>query len=37
LRLVDGESKNRSLSVKIEAGKTMEMKGINVESLPLSK
>jgi len=35
LRVVDGDSKNRMLSVTIEAGKTAEIKGVNVQSLPL--
>jgi serine/threonine protein kinase, bacterial len=35
LRLVDGDSKNRILSVKIEGGKTMEIRAVDVQSLPL--
>ncbi len=35
LRIVDGDSKNRSLSVTIEGGKTMEVRAVDVQSLPL--
>ncbi len=35
LRIVDGDSKNRVLSVTIEGGKTMEFKAVDVQSLPL--
>jgi serine/threonine-protein kinase len=35
LRIVDGDSKNRMLSVTIEGGKTMEIKAVDVQSLPL--
>ena len=36
-RVIDSDSKNRKLSVKIEAGKTLEMKGVDVSSLPLAE
>ncbi len=35
LRIVDGDAKNRTLSVTIEAGKVSEMKAVDVQSLPL--
>ncbi len=35
LRIVDGDSKNRMLSVTIEGGKTTEMRAVDVQSLPL--
>lgn len=34
LRVVDGDSKSRLLSISIEPGKTAEMKGIDVGTLP---
>jgi serine/threonine-protein kinase len=36
LRVVDGESKDRVLSVRIEAGRVNEFRAIDVTSLPLS-
>ncbi|MCC6336850.1 MAG: protein kinase [Myxococcales bacterium] len=36
LRLVDGDSKSRLLSVTIDSGKTLELKGVDVGSLPLA-
>jgi serine/threonine-protein kinase len=36
LRLVDGDSKSRLLSVTIDSGKTLELKGVDVSSLPLA-
>ena len=36
LRVVDGDSKSRLLSVTIDSGKTLDMKGIDVGSLPLA-
>lgn len=35
LRVVDGENKNRMLSVTVKSGQTSEMKGVDVGSLPL--
>jgi hypothetical protein len=35
--VVDGDSKNRTLSVTIQGGKTVEMKAVDVSSLPYSK
>ncbi|MEW6434538.1 MAG: protein kinase [Myxococcota bacterium] len=35
LRVVDGDSKSRLLSVTIDSGKTLDMKGVDVGSLPL--
>ena len=35
LRIIDGDSKGRSLSVTIEGGKVMEFKAVDVQSLPL--
>ena len=37
LKIVDENNKQHDLSVKIETGKTFELKGIDVESLPLAK
>ena len=36
LRVVDGDSKSRLLSISIESGKTLELKGVDVGSLPLA-
>ncbi|MEW5741738.1 MAG: protein kinase [Myxococcota bacterium] len=36
LRVVDGDSKSRLLSVTINSGKTLELKGVDVSSLPLA-
>jgi serine/threonine-protein kinase len=36
LRVVDGDSKSRLLSVSIDSGKTLELKGVDVGSLPLA-
>jgi serine/threonine-protein kinase len=36
LRVVDGDSKSRLLSVTIDSGKTLELKGVDVGSLPLA-
>ena len=35
LHLIDGDGKQRMLSVTIEAGKTNEMRAVDVSSLPL--
>ncbi len=35
LRVIDGDSKSRLLSVTVEAGKTLELKGVDVGSLPM--
>ncbi len=37
LRVVDGDSKNRVLSVAIKGGQTLEMKAVDVSSLPMGK
>jgi serine/threonine-protein kinase len=36
LRVVDGDGKNHQLSVKIERGKTLELKAVDVGSIPLA-
>lgn len=36
LRVVDGDGKNHHLSVKIERGKTLELKAVDVGSIPLA-
>ncbi len=35
LRVVDGESKNRLLSVSVKGGQTLELKAVDVSTLPL--
>jgi hypothetical protein len=35
LRVVDGDGKNRMLSINLKAGQTMEMKAVDVSSLPM--
>jgi serine/threonine-protein kinase len=36
LRVVDGEANSRLLSVTIDSGKTLDLKGVDVSSLPLA-
>ena len=36
LIVIDGDGKSRLLSVNVEAGKTFEVKAIDVASLPLA-
>jgi serine/threonine-protein kinase len=36
LRVVDGDAQNRTLQVTIEAGKTADVKGVDVSSMPLA-